>query len=301
MIYYIYMPKQLIITHHAPDLDAITSTWLLKKFDSKKYADAKISFVNPGETISLDKARELGFELHNVVHVDTGLGRFDHHQPERGNKRVTATSLVHDYLVAQTPSLEDNDVLDILVEFVTQIDHFEEIYWPEAESYRYAFMIHDLIRGIEFTNPHDDDSQMQFGFQCLDSAYASLTQQVKAREIITQKGERFEFKYQGKEIKALALSTRNDDTLKIAQKQGFELVVRKDDKKGHIRIKVRPDSKITLEKLHQVIIDKDPQATWFYHQSGKMLINGSRKHRNQTPSSLSLNQVVTLIKETLES
>jgi len=293
------MPRQLIVTHHAPDLDAIASTWLLKRFDNQQYADAKISFVNPGSTISLDKAQELGFELHNVTHVDTGLGRFDHHQPERGQQRVTATSLVYDHLVNQEPRLEDNEALSILTEFVTQIDHFEEIYWPEAESYRYTFMIHDLIKGVEFCDPHDDDSQMRFGMQCLDYAYASLKQQVKAREIITQKGEEFEFEYKDKTIKALALLTRNDDTLKIAQKQGYELVVRKDPKKGHIRIKVRPDSTVTLENLHKVIIKKDPHATWFYHQSGKMLINGSRKHLNQEPSSLTLDEVVTTIKETL--
>jgi hypothetical protein len=27
-------------------------------------------------------------------------------------------------------------------------------------------MIHELIRGHEFTDPHNDDSQMHFGFQC---------------------------------------------------------------------------------------------------------------------------------------
>ncbi len=293
------MSKQLIVTHHAPDLDAVASTWLLKKFDQKKYADAKISFVNPGETISLDRANELGFELHNVVHVDTGLGRFDHHQPERGKQRITATSLVYDYLISLQPTLEKDEALAILVDFVTQVDHFEEIYWPEAESYRYSFMIHDLIRGIEFSDPHNDDSQMQFGLQALNYAYASLVQQVKAREIITQKGESFEFNNHGHLVKSLAISTRNDDTLKIAQKQGYELVVRKDSKKGHIRIKVRPDSNIVLNELYKVVISKDHQATWFYHQSGKMLINGSRKHNNQKPSSLSLNEIVTLIKETL--
>lgn len=289
------MDRKLIVAHHAPDLDAVGAAWILKRFDAKKYADAKFAFVNPGETISIDEAHELGFELHNVTHVDTGLGRFDHHQPDKGSQRLSATMLVHQYVVSKDKNLEKDEALNIISEFVTEIDHFEEIYWPESGSYRYAFMIHELVKGIELFDPHNDESQMNFGFKCLDSVYGILTQQIKAKEIISEKGQEFEI--DGK--KALALLTRNDDTLKVAQKQGFEFVVRKDSKMGNIRIKVRPDSDIVLKPLHDAIIEIDDAATWFYHPSGKMLINGSRKHKNQIPSKLSLEKVIELAKKTL--
>ena len=289
------MERQLIITHHAPDLDAIGSVWFLKRFDSKKYADAKLAFVNPGETISIDEAHELGFELHNVTHVDTGLGRFDHHQPDKGSQRLSAAMLVHEYITSNYPDLEQDEALSIISEFITEIDHFEEIYWAEAGSYRYAFMIHELIRGIELSDPHDDESQMHFGLKCLDSAYATLTQQIKAKEIISEKGQEFAIGNKN----CIAIQTRNDDTLKIAQKQGFELVIRKDTKFGNIRIKVRPDSNIVLKPLEKAIREVDEEGTWFYHPSGKMLINGSRKHKNQKPSKLSIDEVVKLAQETL--
>ncbi|MBU0974324.1 hypothetical protein KKD03_01325 [Patescibacteria group bacterium] len=299
------MERQLIITHHAPDIDAIGAVWILKRFDMNKYADAKLAFVNPGETISMDAANELGFQLYNTTHVDTGLGRFDHHQPDKGMQRLSATMLVHDYVVSKNLSLEKNEALDIIIEFITQIDHFEEIYWPDAGSYRYAFLIHELIRGIEFADPHNDESQMQFGLTCLDSAYAVLTQQVKAKEIIAEKGREFTIDRsdddKNVEIKCLALLTRNDDTLKIAQKQGFELVIRKDQKLGNIRIKVRPDSKIHLKPLYKAITAVDPKATWYYHPSGKMLLNGTKKHHNQIPSKLSVDEVINLTKISLSN
>lgn len=290
-----HMPRQLIVTHHAPDLDAITATWILKRFDPHTYADAKSAFVNPGEKISIDSAHELGFELHNVVHVDTGLGRFDHHQPDRGSQRMCAAQLVYDFVCTRNGDLENDQALQIISEYTTEIDHFEEIYWPDSGSYRYTFMIQELIKGIEFTSPHDDDSQMQFGLQCLDSAYAILTQQVKAKEIIEEKGMPFTIG----EYKCMALSTRNDDTIKMAQKQGYQMVIRKDPKEGHIRIKVRPDCSLELKPLYDVIKQKDTTGTWFYHASGKMLINGSRKHRNQTPSPLELETIMQLAQESL--
>lgn len=290
------MAKKLLVTHHAPDLDAIGAVWVLKRFESKKYADAKIAFVNPGEKISIEVAQKHGFELHNVVHVDTGLGRFDHHQPDRAMQMLSATKLVYDHVCSRNSDLEKDEALQIIAEFVTEIDHFQEIHWPDSGHYRYSFMIHELIKGIEFTHPHDDDSQMYFGLQCLDAAYATLTQQVKAREIIEEKGEKFTIG----DKECLALATRNDDTLKIAQKQGYELVIRKDTKLGNIRVKVRPDSSLNLQPLYDKVLEKDSTGTWFFHGSGKMLINGSKKHKSQKPSPLSLEEIIQLAKESLK-
>lgn len=290
------MQKQLIVTHHAPDLDAIGAVWFLKRFEPKKYADAKVAFVNPGDKLSLSEAENLGFELQNVTHVDTGLGRFDHHQEDRGLEHISASSLVHKYICDNYPEYETDQALQIISEFITEIDHFGEIYWHEAADYKYSFMIHELIRGIEFTDMHDDDSQVDFGLKCLDSAYAVLVQQVKAKEILEEKGQEFLI---GK-IKCVALETRNDDTIKLAQKQGFEVAIRKDPKLGNIRIKARPDSKITLRPLYDAIKEADQVGTWFYHPSGKMLINGSRKHLTQKPSPLDLETIIRLAQESLK-
>lgn len=285
--------RKLIVTHHAPDLDAITATWLLKRFDAQRFADAHVAFVNPGERLSQTALDHYGVMEKDATHVDTGLGEFDHHQADRAKKHISAASLVYDHVCQVHPELQTDAALREIVTITTEVDHFGEIEWPDASNYRYAFMIQELVRGIEFTDPHNDESQLYFGITCLNAAYAVLTQKIKADEIIAEKGQEFSIAHG----KCLALETRNDDTLKRAQKQGFVLVVRKDSKLGHVRIKVRPDAPFNLDAVHQNITAADQTGTWFYHGSGKMLINGSRKHRNQTPSPLSLNAVVKIIQE----
>lgn len=285
--------RKVLVTHHAPDLDAIGAVWMLKRFDSQNYANAKITFVNPGERLSLRAAEQLEVELHQVTHLDTGLGRFDHHQPERGKLHISATSLTYDHVCSLDPNLRQDQALQMMTEYITDIDHFSEVNWPESGSYRESFAIYNLIRGLEFIEMHDDDSQLHFGLTCLDSAYAILTRHVAATESIEDSGKTFTFA----NLKALGLESRNDDTIKLAQKQGYDLVIRKDPKEGNIRIKARPDTQIDLKDLHQAILQQDSKGNWFYHPSGKMLLNGSKKHDNQQPSPLTLDQVIDMIKQ----
>lgn len=290
------MNRKLIVTHHAPDLDAIGAAWLLKTFDRQHYADAKFAFVNPGDRIEADEIKKLQLKSQDVTHVDTGLGKFDHHQPKRGHDHSSASSLVYEYLCRLHPDLEQDHALDILVEFITETDHFEEIYWPEASHYRYDMMLHQIIRGLEFVELHDDDSQLHFGFTCLNGTYATLKQHVKAKEILADKAEYFPIKLG----ECMAVESRNDDTLKVAQKNGAIIAIRKDSSGGHIRIKARPDADLDLKDLADEIKEVDQVGTWYYHPSGKMLLNGSRKHRDQRASSLSLRQVIKLTQKVYE-
>jgi hypothetical protein len=287
-------PRKLIVAHHAPDLDAITSVWLLKRFDSQRYASAKVAFVNPGDTISLKEAEEeFNCQLHEVTHVDTGLGEFDHHQAERASREICASTLVFDYLKKVRPEIAENRALEEMIKIVVDVDHFGEIYWPEAKENRFVFTLHELIHGHESIEPHDDDSQLHFGMSALDCAYAEMTNRLKAEEIIAEKGIEFDIK----EGKCIGLETQNDESIKLSQVKGYILAVRKDSEYGHIRIKVRPDAQLNLDKLYQAIKEIDQKATWFYHASGKMLLNGSIKHRNQVASSLSLKGVIHLIQK----
>ncbi|MBD3250768.1 MAG: hypothetical protein GF381_04355 [Candidatus Pacebacteria bacterium] len=289
------MPKRrLIVTHYAPDLDAIGATWILKRFDPQTYGQADVAFVNPGEKISLKQTEENGYQLHEVTHVDTGLGKFDHHQPERANQFVCAASLAHQHVCQVHPEIKKDQALQKIVNFINEIDHFQEINWPTAENIRYSLMLHELIRGYELTHKQNNECQMKFGLRCLDFAYAAVKETMEARDIIDEKGQNFEISHGP----CLALETSNDETMKVAQKQGYILVVRKDPNLGHARIKIRPDTQFDLKPLHNKIIDLDKKGTWFYHQGGKMLLNGSAKKKDAIPTSLSLEKIIELIKET---
>src|SRR5258708_14403189 len=116
------MVKQLLVTHHAPDLDAIGAVWLFKRFDTQHFADSQVAFVDPGSQIDPGEAERLGFQMHEVTHVDTGLGEFDHHQPERGHEQICATSLVFNHICQLHPEEKDNQALKYLSDFVTDVD-----------------------------------------------------------------------------------------------------------------------------------------------------------------------------------
>jgi hypothetical protein len=287
------MNRKLIVTHHAPDMDAIGAVWMLKTFDTQHFADAKVTFVNPGEQLSKKDIEEHDLTPDDVMHVDTGLGELDHHQPDRARQFISATSLAYEYVQKIHPDLQEDQALKTLADLITDIDHFGEIDWPDASHPRYELMIHQVIRGLEFIHLNDDDAQLNFGFTCLDGAYSSLKQHVKAQEIIDTEAIYFEIRFG----KVMAVETRNDDTMKLAQKQGSALVIRKDPELGHIRIKARPDSPIELKPLYDRILQLDDKGTWYYHPGGKMVINGSRKHMSQQPSPLTLTQIVELVKE----
>lgn len=287
------MTDRAIVAHHDPDLDAIGAVWLLKRFDSQRYATAKVLFVNPGETLSYSEAEAHGLQLHQVTHVDTGLGEFDHHQADRAKQQICASSLVYEYLLKLQPELAKDAALKLLVDHITEIDHFLEIHWPQADSPRYALQLHALLEGYGSVDPHNDDSQLHFGMTALDSAYAYLRAYVEAHEELKE-GKQLTLQ---NNVKGLALLSKNNRVIQEAQKAGFGLVIMKHPEQGYVRIKVRPDVPIDLTALDKEIHKHDNVGTWFLHGSGKMLLNGSSKHRNQTPSPLKLEDVVAFVEK----
>lgn len=66
---------KIIVTHISPDLDALSSIWLIKKF-LKGWGNAHVEFVSAGSTLNNKNPDEDS----NIMHVDTGFGAFDHHQ-----------------------------------------------------------------------------------------------------------------------------------------------------------------------------------------------------------------------------
>lgn len=282
----------LIVTHKSPDLDAITSVWLFQRFDAQNMAQAKVAFVNPGETISPHMAEQFGALPHEVIHVDTGLGEFDHHQEDRGQQYLSAAKLVYEHLCHQHPELAADKALSYLVGHVTDIDQYAQVNWPESKTPRSRFTIEELISGFTLLPNFDDERMVETGKSLLDSAYASLglfleaAEELKSAETIALK--------QGYCVGVLA---SNDYVIDVAQMQGAGMVVKKDPELGNIRIKCRPDFPDSLARLRDAILERDKEGTWYYHPSGKMLLNGSTKKPDQKPSPLQLHDILSLVKE----
>lgn len=274
---------KLIVTHLSVDLDAVAACWLIQRF-LPGWKDALIKFVPAGLTLN----NQPPDDNQEIIHVDTGLGKFDHHQ---SNAQTCSAQKVLDYLkkkkLIKKKLLEP---LNILVNFIIEDDHFLEVYYPEPQSDRYEFLINNLVDGLKITLG-DDKKLVEIVSTILDGILEKLKNKVKAEQEIK---EGFVFNsYLGK---SFAIESGNDEVLRYAQKIGFQLVIRKDPKYGNVRIKCPPHPKLDLTPIYNKILKVDSVGSWFLHASRHMLLNGSPKRPDQKPSFLTITKLVEIIK-----
>jgi hypothetical protein len=272
---------KIIVTHLSPDLDAIASVWLIKKY-LPNWSDAEVKFVPSGTTLD----NQLPDSNKDIIHVDTGLGKFDHHQTD---DYTSATKLVYKYLLGRD-YLEEKEIkpLEKIIEYVNSTDHFAEVFYSDPEADRYDFMIRQLVDGLKVIN-RDETKLMEIIFLLLESALIVFKNKVNAEEEINRG---FVFKsYLGR---SLALESKNEETVKLALKKGFKLVIRRHPEVGFTRIKTIPDKKYNLRPIYEKILKLDKKGSWFFHISGHMLLNGSSGNPKLIPTTLSLNKIIEI-------
>lgn len=273
-----------IVTHIFPDLDAITSTWLLVRF-MPGFEDATIAFTPQQKDWNGVKPDSDP----TIVYVDTGFGKFDHHQV---NERISATRRVFDYLVVEdTIPRRIKQALERIVTFVTDIDNFGEIHFPDPSNDRYDFCIHQIISGMKRTGKTDDQLVLAV-FPLLDGLVELFATKIKA-ETEVKKGFVFTSTYG----KCIAMNTPNDEAMRLAQKMGYTLVVTYDPQKSTARIKTIPSDAYDLTPVYEKIKKVDKKGYWYLHILKNMLLNGSSRTPEAAPTSLSLQQLIAIIKE----
>ena len=289
----------------SPDWDAITSVWLLKKYLAG-WLEAEVKFVPAGQRYKNspvpdekgDPVEKIGDD--EVIHVDTGLGPLDHHQTQ--DKNVCGASRTWDYVLSQFRHAHDKmtsehtEAVSRIVKVVVAIDHFGEVFWHDAASDIYEFSLLGVLEGLKYEKPGQDLGYLKFGITCLNALTAEFENRIWAEKEINEKGVKFETsKGQG-----IGFETINDTVLKLAQKMGYILVVRKDPRKGYVRIKTLPDQDdkkgIDLTPVYLQLSKMDPEATWFLHVSKKMLLNGTPKNPKMVPTRLTLNEIINVVK-----
>ena len=283
--------KKVIVTHHNPDLDAATCVWLLKRFRNG-FEEAEVKFCDAGNTYHGIRADSDD----NIVHVDTGGGRFDHHPsvkaspPEVGrhqNEHTCSAKLVLDAL-----RLKD-DALQMLVEVVTEVDNGEMLYkWCDPASARYEFCLPNILWGIKSLNPGEDEKPLNFVLENLDVVYFTLKKKVLAKNILRESGTEFETPWG----LAVACETVEGSVDWEGRLLGYALIVRCNPRSGAISIKGRKDHGVDLTKVYEGIKRVDSEGDWFLHASKVLLINSSGKNRSMRPTRLSLDEVVGIIK-----
>lgn len=273
-----------IVAHISTDLDAVASAWLVFRF-LPGWKDASFKFVPAGKTLN----DRLPDEDPDIIHVDTGLGRFDHHQI--ASDKLSATKRVFDHLVKQKHiNKKDEESLSRIVDFVTFIDHFGEVRFHDPASDVYDFSLYRLIEGLKLTGKKDEEV-MRHTFETLDGVLELFKKKVNAEREI-KSGFIFESRWG----KALGLETQNDETIKMALKQGYRVVVKRNPKTHFIRIKTLPEKDIDLTPISEEILKLDPKASWFLHAGKHMLLNGSSKSPDSKPSALPLKKVIEILR-----
>jgi len=297
---------KIIVTHTSPDWDAITSVWLIKTFLAG-WQDAKVEFVQAGTKSSrLDNLEVSPTDVIvrvgevEIIHVDTGLMALDHHQTS--SQEVCAATRTWDYIQQMFADAknelkpEHKEAVSRIVGVVLQDDHFREVFWADPMADYHEFSLVGLLEGMKLTKPNQDEYYLTFGMECLNALVHTFEGRIWAEKEISENGISFPIKAG----KAIAFETLNDNVIKLSQKMGYLLVVRKDPRKGYVRIKLRPstnevdnlDLTPAYEKLHKI----DPKATWFLHVSKKMLLNGTSKNPGMVATSLSLEQIIDVLK-----
>lgn len=278
--------SKIIVTHISPDLDGIPAIWFLKKFHPD-FKNAKLAFVPIGDATYNNEPVDSNPD---VVHVDTGMGKFDHHQT---NEFTCGAKLVYQWLIKEGYLKEDDEAASRMVEVITQIDHgWDSHKWSDAANDRYEFMLHSILSGWKMLYPNENEKYVEWVMHALDGIYKVLELKSAAQKIIDE-GLKFETRWgQG-----IAMLTPNDSVLDLAIRLGFALVIRKDPGKGYVRITGSSDKNVDLTRAYEMAKEKDPEATWFLHASKVLLRNGSTRNPKMRPTKLNLEEIVEILKK----
>lgn len=325
-----------IVTHTSPDWDAIGSVWIVKKYFSG-WQDAEVLYVPAGTRVLNSKYKILpGSDLKQVtddvfekigedeyMHVDTGLGPLDHHQTN--DQSVCGASRCWSYIneVKISPlrssssagqaknenrntdegnkkestwlTEEHQEAVSRIVKILVQIDHFREIFWGDPVEDYQEFSLIGILDGLKLEVPNQDKVYMKFGMECLNALVTEFENRIWAEKEIKESGKEFTSRWG----KSIGFETLNDTVIKLSQKMGYNLVLRKDPNKGYVRIKLRPtvtpDTKQDLTLAYENLQKIDTEATWYLHVGKKMLLNGTPKNPKMISTKLTLDELIKVL------
>jgi hypothetical protein len=134
---------------------------------------------------------------------------------------------------------------------------------------------------------------VELGMQSFDAIYKVMQNKIWAETEMEKNSVEFSTKWGN----GIAFETVNDEVVHVAQRRGYTIAVRKDPKKGYLRIKSLPKDEIDLTPLYEQLKKDEPDATWFLHASRHMVLNGSAKNPKMRPSVKPLADIVEVIKK----
>jgi hypothetical protein len=258
----------IIVGHLAPDLDCLTAIWILIRFGG--FSHTEIQFVSSGSTLHSQPVDTNPY----IIHVDTGGGRFDHHQ--RLQRDVCAAELVRRSVAPR------NQALERIVYQVNRIDH--------AEDHSGGFFnIQALINGYNLLFPNHPDHVASAMLPNLDAWYEVEDRQIRLEEAFEQRIE-FETPWG----LGIALESADGGSGKLAFSRGAVLYAYRDGQ-GWMGIAARARSSVDLSDVFDGLRMVDYDADWYLHPNRRLLLCGTAKSPPRVPSRLTLRELIRVI------
>lgn len=280
------MSQKIIVTHVSPDFDGIPAIWLLRKFHPD-FRNARIELVPAGNSTYNNEPVDSNPD---VVHVDCGGGRFDHHQT---NEFTCGAKLVLEWLIKEGYVEAGDEALGRIVQVITELDHGWDSYrWCEPASDRWEFSLHNVLSGLKMAFSGQTDKYIQWTSDSLEAVYLLLKSKVKAEEEV-KAGINFKTRWG----KGVAVVTKNDGVMDVAIKNGYAVVVRRDPDEGYIRVTGSNAHKVDFSKAYNEVCKRDSVGNWFLHASKVLLRNGSTRNPTMKPTKLSLEEVIAILEK----
>ncbi len=261
-----------IVGHLAPDLDCLVSIWILVHFGGA--VDANLEFVAAGRTLD---GRPADVDP-SIMHVDTGGGRFDHHDSD--DPTLSAAELVRRAIAPDDPALRQ------LVDQVTRIDH-AEVYGSRQSIF---FNITDLIAGYNSLYPNHPHHVARAMLPNLDAWYEHEQRSLRLERAFQRRME-----FQTRWGLGIAMASDDGGSSKLAYSHGAVLYAYR-DRRGYMGIAAQHRSAVNLEPIYRDLKRVDAQADWYLHPSHRLLLCGTPKAPPRVPSALSLEQLVDVLK-----
>jgi hypothetical protein len=263
-------PPTTIVGHLAPDLDCLTAIWILIRFGGGAHSD--LEFVAAGQTWQNQPVDTNP----RVVHVDTGGGRFDHHQ--RNARDLCAAELVRRAVAPGDAALHR------MVRQVCQIDNARA---PAGEQG--FFNITSLIAGYNLLFPNRPHHVAQAMLPNLDAWHEHEARQIRLEAAFARRLE-FETPW------GLGIAMESDDggSSKLAYRHGAVLYVYRDGH-GWMGVAAQSRSNVDLSPVYHDLRKIDGGADWYLHPNHRLLLCGSATSPARVPSRLTLPELVSVI------
>lgn len=256
-----------LVTHVHPDLDALLGTWLLARYGG--FAKFDLAFVPVGRRVE---------NKPNVIHVDTGLTDFDHHNRD---DFTCASRLAYDSLFRD----KNDPAIEALVNYALKTD-----WYLLRDDDNSAFSLNSIIEGLNYLHPNDPRRVADHVFEILDGLYLSLSLRIEAEREYARG-----FEFDSPWGKGFAVESSVPSVREVAYRNGAQLFVFVDPVKGYRGYKARSQAGIDFSELYTLVKTLEPAADWFLHSSHELLLCGSDKAPDRKLSNLTLSDLVNLI------